>query len=85
MKDFKGKQSEDSQKIVSVFHGLCKGCGLCIEKCPVQAISFSKTDTGYYSTPTVEIDLGKCIACGLCETTCPDFALKIEKKVDKKF
>ncbi len=80
MKDFKPKTFQDKNKKVVVFHGLCKGCGLCVVKCPFGAIQFSPKDLGVYSTPSVEIDLTKCTACGLCETTCPDSALKVEKK-----
>lgn len=79
MKNFKPKIFKDNQKTVVVFHGLCKGCGLCIEKCPQQAISFSKTELGIYSTPTVEIDLKKCNMCGICEIICPDCALKVDR------
>jgi 2-oxoglutarate ferredoxin oxidoreductase subunit delta len=79
MKDFKPKEYQDNEKKVTVFHGLCKGCGLCLEKCPQKAIIFSKKDLGVYSTPSVEIDPKKCNACGICEITCPDSALKVEK------
>lgn len=79
MRDFKPKKFVDTQKTLVVFHGLCKGCGLCIEKCPTKAIAFSKTDMGVYSTPTVEIDPEKCIACGICELICPDCAITLEK------
>jgi len=79
MKDFKAKEFKDNKKSVVVFHGLCKGCGLCIEKCPLKSIKFSPKDLGVYSTPTVEIDIEKCNACGLCEITCPDSALKVRK------
>jgi 2-oxoglutarate ferredoxin oxidoreductase subunit delta len=81
MKDFKPKIFKGNQKAVIVFHGLCKGCGLCIEKCPLKAISFSKTDLGVLSTPTVEIDLKKCNLCGICEIICPDCALNVQKQV----
>ena len=80
MKDFKAKEFKDDKKSIIVFHGLCKGCGLCLEKCPFKAIRFSRKDLGVYSTPTVEIDMGKCNACGICETTCPDSALKVERR-----
>ncbi len=80
MINFKPKTFKSEKGKITVFHGLCKGCGLCVEKCPVKAISFSKTELGVYSTPSVEIDLEKCIFCGLCETTCPDCALKVEAK-----
>lgn len=76
----KFKIFEDNKKKLVVFHDLCKGCGICIEKCPRDAIFESKTDLGYYSTPTVEIDLEKCNSCGICEICCPDSAIKIDKK-----
>jgi len=79
MKDFNAKEFRDQNKEITVFHGLCKGCGLCVEKCHSQAIAFSKKDLGIYSTPTVEIDLKKCDACGICETVCPECALRVEK------
>ncbi len=44
----------------AVFPGLCKGCGLCIEKCPVKCISWAE-DLGVYGTPRVQADGAKCI------------------------
>jgi 2-oxoglutarate ferredoxin oxidoreductase subunit delta len=79
MKNFHPKEYQDNEKKVTVFHGLCKGCGLCLERCPQKAIMFSKKDLGVYSTPSVDIDLQKCNACRICETDCPDCALKVEK------
>lgn len=78
-KDFKPKEFNDQNKKFVVFHGLCKGCGICIEKCPFKAIRFSQKDLGVYSTPSIEIDMEKCTACGICEINCPDSALKVEK------
>jgi len=79
MKETRPKINKNKKKQVVVFEGLCKGCGLCIQRCPVKAISFSKTNLGYLSTPTVVINIKKCIACGICELNCPDFALKVDK------
>jgi len=66
-----------------VYTKLCKGCGLCIVKCPVNAkggscLKWSK-EIGLYSTPAVEPNPETCIACGICEATCPDSAIRIEK------
>jgi len=41
----------------------CKGCGLCVKKCPVDAIS------GVVREPYV-IDPEKCIKCGACVPSC---------------
>lgn len=63
----------------SVFPQLCKGCGLCIEKCPVKCITWSK-ELGVSGTPRVEADMKKCIACGICQMVCPDCAIRVDKK-----
>jgi 2-oxoglutarate ferredoxin oxidoreductase subunit delta len=49
----------------------CKECGLCVNNCPKQAISFSEeiNEQGYRYTI---IDHDKCIGCGVCYTVCPD-------------
>lgn len=67
----------------TVFPSLCKGCGLCVEKCPVDCITWSET-LGVYGTPSVIADPKKCIACGICQTVCPDTALLVEKKEKEK-
>lgn len=64
----------------SLFPALCKGCGLCKEKCPVQTIVWSD-ELGVYGTPTVRPkDADECIGCGICQTVCPDCAIAIERK-----
>ena len=63
----------------AVFPNLCKGCGLCIEKCPVKCITWSE-ELGVYGTPRVQADGDKCSACGLCQLVCPDCALLVKRK-----
>lgn len=57
----------------------CKGCGICIEKCPVRALKFGEV-LGVFASPTPEVDLERCIACGNCRRFCPDGAISIMKK-----
>jgi 2-oxoglutarate ferredoxin oxidoreductase subunit delta len=61
-----------------MFTDLCKGCGLCIVKCPKKCLSWSK-EVGLYQTPAVAPDPEICIACGACAMTCPDSAIRIER------
>jgi 2-oxoglutarate ferredoxin oxidoreductase subunit delta len=68
---------------VYVYTQLCKGCGLCLVKCPInkkgeEGLKWSK-EVGLYATPAVEPNPEKCIGCGICENTCPDSAIRIEK------
>lgn len=61
------------------FPEYCKGCSLCIVRCPVHAISFSK-DLNFLGTPMPIVDMQKCIGCGKCMAICPDGAIKVENK-----
>ena len=70
---------EGEKGTFTLFSGLCKGCGLCMEKCPQKCISWSK-NLGVYGTPSTEADMEKCIACGICASVCPDCAIAIVKK-----
>ncbi len=45
----------------------CTNCGLCIEVCPVEAISEVEID----GKTVAMIDPEICTNCGLCEETCP--------------
>lgn len=79
---FEGHTSETEKGFWTLFAGLCKGCGLCIQKCPKECMSWSDM-LGVYGTPAVKIT-DECTACGLCETNCPDCAIAVEKKKKSK-
>jgi NADH:ubiquinone oxidoreductase subunit F (NADH-binding)/Pyruvate/2-oxoacid:ferredoxin oxidoreductase delta subunit len=49
----------------------CTGCGACVRKCPVEAISGEK------KKPHV-IDTERCIRCGVCLSTCKFDAVTVE-------
>ncbi len=49
---------------------LCTGCGLCVRKCPDDAILGEKRHPHYISTE-------KCISCGTCRQFCPFGAIKV--------
>jgi electron transport complex protein RnfB len=51
----------------------CSGCGTCLERCQVNAITLNG-QSGY-----VTINLDRCIGCGNCVVTCPTESLKLVK------
>ncbi|MCD6550781.1 ferredoxin family protein [Thermotoga sp.] len=61
----------------------CKGCGLCVNVCPVKAITFSKkyNTKGYHFA---EYRGEGCIACGFCYLSCPDVCITVFREVQKK-
>ncbi len=69
---------KNAERIGEIYPSLCKGCGICIEKCPVKALSFGE-DLGHFSLPVPKIDITKCIACGNCRRFCPDGAIGVDK------
>lgn len=50
----------------------CAGCGECVERCPMDALSLPDG--------LAEHNPARCIGCGLCVTTCPTGALRLERK-----
>lgn len=80
--EFKGC-GKDKNVTYSVYTTMCKGCGLCIAKCPINAKGekclFWSKEVGVYQTPAVEPDPNLCIACGMCELVCPDRAIRLDK------
>jgi ferredoxin len=53
--------------MVKVRRQICQGCGLCVNICPVGAISLHKG--------LAEIDERKCNSCGLCIAICANQAI----------
>jgi Na+-translocating ferredoxin:NAD+ oxidoreductase subunit B len=51
---------------------LCKGCGLCIKRCPMDSI--------IEENKTFQVDPDRCIGCGLCVTRCKPQAVQLIKK-----
>lgn len=64
----------------TLYPEFCKGCGLCIEKCPTGVLDWSDV-LGVYGTPSVLPGAkGKvCNNCGICQTVCPDCAIRVER------
>ncbi|GAB4315999.1 MAG: 4Fe-4S binding protein [Methanobacteriaceae archaeon] len=47
----------------------CQSCGICVNKCPVNALTLEDDK--------ITVDSSKCIVCGECEAICPVSAIKI--------
>lgn len=57
---------------VAVDSESCDGCGVCLDRCQMEAL---RLEDG-----RVAADLGRCIGCGLCATTCPTGSLTLVRK-----
>ena len=68
------KKEIKSEAIKSFVTGRCDGCGLCVDVCPMKAISLREVvsqEDGRPPRRRVAIDLATCQGCGICEATCP--------------
>ncbi|WP_287843342.1 4Fe-4S binding protein [Caldanaerobacter sp.] len=63
------------EKKLVIIGDWCKGCGICVEFCPVRVLEIKDGKVRL-------IDEDRCIKCGLCEMRCPDFAIYLEVKKD---
>ncbi len=70
---------EVTTKKVLVRQERCKECGICVDACPKNAISFSKEISMTGFRPVV-VDDDSCIGCGICYTMCPDWVFEITGK-----
>ena len=52
---------------------LCTGCGICVEKCQVNAATIDEQNG------CATINLDRCIGCGNCVTNCPSDAMQMKK------
>lgn len=52
----------------------CAGCGTCVERCQVGAVSIDET--------IAIVARQRCIGCGLCVTGCPNEAMQLHRKPD---
>ncbi len=58
----------------------CISCGLCVKKCPTQAITMKEDVNG--SLPVIDRD--KCIECGLCVKACPRHCIQFLEPIDNE-
>lgn len=65
---------------VSFDENYCKGCGLCIDVCPMHIISLdlSKVNAKGYN-PAHVAEMEKCIGCASCALMCPDAVITVER------
>jgi ferredoxin len=60
---------------------MCNGCGICMDECPVEAITLNEMNKA-------QIDEESCIRCAKCHDVCPEEAVrhdseKIPEQVEK--
>ena len=70
--------------MIEVKDDWCKGCNLCIDRCPVDALEQSDKLNKKGIRPPKLKDKNECNYCRYCELLCPDFAITVIPDEDKK-
>jgi ferredoxin len=52
----------------------CTGCGICVGRCPFDAISLDE------GTGKALVDFNTCMGCGVCQDSCPGDGVKLRKE-----
>jgi NAD-dependent dihydropyrimidine dehydrogenase PreA subunit len=74
------KSLDPSNYRVVVEAETCKACGLCVKRCPMDALqlkysALAKNKFG----KAVAVDEDLCLGCGVCVHKCPTRSLKLEQ------
>jgi 2-oxoglutarate ferredoxin oxidoreductase subunit delta len=59
---------------------LCTGCGLCVERCPTQAVEMAARQLPADGRPVI-VRPDDCVYCGLCEEMCPAGAIALAYEI----
>ena len=73
-----------SNFISKINESLCKGCGKCVDVCPVNAISLiSANDPKNPKRKKGQVDAEMCVGCGVCSSKCPASAIEMLNRVSR--
>lgn len=72
---------DPSNYVVNITQETCQGCGLCVKRCSMGALTLEPTPDAQNKKGTVaSVDRGSCIGCGVCAYKCPSKSLTLERR-----
>lgn len=75
------KSMDSSNYEVAADVATCVGCGLCVKRCPMEALALEDNPEADNKTgKTVTIEIGRCIGCGVCAHKCPTQSLVLARR-----
>jgi NAD-dependent dihydropyrimidine dehydrogenase PreA subunit len=76
-----GKSLDPSNYRIQVIPETCKGCALCVKRCPMDALQLKVSVQATNKVGKVAvIDPELCIGCGVCAHKCPSQSLVLERQ-----
>jgi ferredoxin len=70
--------------IPEVDENSCKGCGKCVNACPVESLALvSANDAMKPNRKKARLDRATCLGCGLCVRSCPDNNIRLLSRPER--
>jgi Pyruvate/2-oxoacid:ferredoxin oxidoreductase delta subunit len=74
-----------SNYVADVVAQTCKGCGLCAERCPMNAVDLQpSTEAENKKGMAAVVDGSRCIGCGVCAYKCPSQSIRLAPRPKKE-
>ena len=76
-----GKSVDVSNYLATIKPTTCKGCGLCVKRCPMEAISLEVSDQANNKVGKIAVlEEASCIGCGVCAYKCPTTSIALKQR-----
>jgi len=76
-----GMSMDASNFIVSVKAETCKACGLCVKRCPMEALSLQESPQAKNKKGKASVlKADRCLGCGVCAYKCPTDSLVLVRR-----
>jgi 2-oxoglutarate ferredoxin oxidoreductase subunit delta len=69
---------------ISINRELCKGCGYCIDTCPLGVIVVEENFNKKGVFPASPAYLEKCTGCCMCARMCPEIAIEVYREENEE-
>ena len=78
------KSHDFSNYRLTIHTETCKACGLCVQRCPVQALQIQDFPTGTNKPRETSrlVASDRCLGCGVCVYKCPTQSLSLEPRAE---
>jgi 2-oxoglutarate ferredoxin oxidoreductase subunit delta len=70
--------------MISINRELCKGCGYCIDTCPLDVIVIEESFNKKGVFPASPAYLEKCTGCCMCSRMCPEIAIEVYREENEE-